>query len=306
MQATYPKLQTLYSQPLLRADRLHFGQSLALYKSVFEGHDEFTRYGTFDPKHSETLYSDRERAYFDEKVTEMVSPDELQAYLNANKLGVVEEAGDVLFEYTMLNALKKEIITEEVIDKVLKALVEPALNGSITRPEFTTMLDQVLEHIPENNQTKFLSMIGDFNPKKAKHLLALGVFKFATFRYYDPSYEYTSGTKEYLFSEVQELQEHLENRRVSGKRLPRFIRFADKHNLSIKVVSLYPKLLVDNYFKKNFTVRDMMKYAFIKQLGRQEFNYLHPEMSYNERKSHYKFKEAILEAGFLKRKGVKP
>lgn len=287
------------------ADSLKFGLSLGLYHGVFEGKDEFTRYGDYNPAFSESLYSDRERFYYDTKVTEMVPPEETQKYLEAHKLGIIEEAGDILFEYSVLTALKKDIITEELIDHVMETLVKPSCEGKKTF-EFVPLLDEILTHIPDNKQNQFLDIIGNFNPQKAKHLLALGVFKFAVFKAKNPAYNPLEDTRHYLYSEVEELQEHLEKNRLSGKHLSPFIRYADKHQLPLKMVALYPKLLVDNYFKKHFTARELLKYAFIKQMGRQEFNYLHPEMSYNERKSHYKFKEAILEASFLKRKGVAP
>ena len=115
-----------------------FGQNIT-YQDVFSPYEEFSRYGELDTQRSFSLISERAADYF-EKVKAMAPPEDVEQYLDNNKIGILEEASDILFEYTLERAIKGEIIDDNIVDFTAHQIIEPMfkLPGEKRRPFLLT------------------------------------------------------------------------------------------------------------------------------------------------------------------------
>lgn len=138
-----------------------------------------------------------------------ITPSQFGTLYRSKRLGTVEGAGDILFEVYSLNALRKNIITEDLVEqwrlrlKKLKSDETPLDNKS-----FSHFADKLLKSIDPKKRQEFQKIVGG-SKAHSDDLLALIGTKFALFSHYDPKFRLWDDTKPLLHAEANELKSYL-------------------------------------------------------------------------------------------------
>lgn len=227
---------------------------------------------------------------------------EANAYEESQSLGLMEEASDMLFELYTLQALRNKLITPNLI----AFWVEDVQRRQVAGEPFHDTLRAIYASLPEDSVKRF-SKLSDIPEERAKPLLGLIVFKFAMYKSRHPGLDFEADTLPRMEAEARELIAHFppdlpERQTVLG------LAFDYRDNPDQSTEKMRDDLLdvVNKRLKGRISYDEMVKYIFIKQLGRQELDYDNPGLTYNMRKSMIKPYELLLETYILRESRVKP
>lgn len=280
---------------VLRFGRVLEASVLQQYQDVFERMSGIRHYGAVDLQRSYGLLSTRARNYLG-RLELKVTPEEIDRYKRSGKLGTVEESADMLFELYTLKAVAGKLIDSNQVAHWVSSVKE----AQASKLPFFQFVTRLAEELPEAKVRAFQNSVG-LPADRSRLLLALIGTKFTLFQAKTPGFDMLTYTRPRMFLEAKELVEAMP---VSWLKKAELL-------LSSWMFSRMPS--AKSSWFRNLTVRhvtdtlklpvqygDLMHYAFVKQLGRQELDYDRPDMEYTERKRTVKPFEVIYESAMLK------
>lgn len=270
-------------------------EDLKAYENILTGFDELDHYGKLDTVAGYNRLSRRAQEYI-AKLQLQIKPADLARFKEQGLYGFVEESSDMFFEMYTLQAIQKGLVNQGQIDQWQALYKECRQN----KTPFFIFMREIRRSLTDDQVARFQKLTG-LSESRSRTMLGLVGCKFALFQARDPQFDKMKYTRPRLWMEALELQ----------KLMPAFSPERLKIMAQALLYTLLPDLPQDLFrqmsmktvtqaVKAPVEYGDMMKYVFLKQMGRQELDYYHPEMTYNQRKCTVKPFEILLESVAIK------
>lgn len=275
-------------------------QLSAFQAAIEKSCPEIGKYGTIDMKGGYGRLSFVMKSFVN-KAAQQLSPNKIREYAQRKLFGVMEEAGDAMFELWTLRILQRGWIKDWQVQR----WADIVQAGKKDNRPFGDVLRDIQSELPKDVVEDFQKMTS-LQPERAKTMLGLIGCKFALFKAEQPDFDMLGNTRPLLVAETEELFE------TKPKWSPvRNVALGISHlytALPFLPVKLFDSLLV-SYMKHRLELPikydEVSQYPLYKHVNRQYTHYnwqnedKSPQELYQARKASFKPFEVVLEAGML-------